>query len=545
MRINKKIILISILVLAAVFRIYRLGINPPHLTPDEAALGYNAYSILKTGKDEYGKLFPIIFKSFGDYKPGLYVYLTVPFVAILGLTEFAIRLPSALMGVAAVLLLYKIVKEFFENENLSLLSALMLAFNPWHIHFSRGAWEINFALTLTLAGVYFFLKSLKKQKFLIISAAFFGLTLLTYQGAKLSSAIVVLILLLLHSKKVLKFKTKTLLKSALVGIVISIPIILTLFSGRAGRLKVFSVFSYRRPAEYLKGQLSQGGEKVGNVTYYLFHSEVLSISRGIIGRYFNHFSGRFLFFDGDWQNPRHTAPNHGVLLLADLIFVVVGLVYLLRNLNKKEYKFVLLWLALAPLPAALSRDQVHAVRAFNMLVPYVMTSAIGIYWFVQKSNIKKLVTVGLYAASLIYYLDALFIHLPIHNSMYWEYGYKQVVEVVEANKDRFEKVHFRQSFAQPYIYYLFYTKYDPAKYQAQANLIESEYGDVGRVEKIDNIYFLPIDWQVNRGDHGVLFVADPVRIPPQDSADDKQFETVAEIKYLDGKSVSQRIIGVK
>ena len=115
----KNWILIGILVLATFLRLWNLSNVPPHLTPDEAALGYNAYSILKTGRDEYGQLFPIIFKSFGDYKPGLYIYLTVPSVAIFGLNEFAVRFPGALAGIMAVWLIYLIVRLLFtENKQL-------------------------------------------------------------------------------------------------------------------------------------------------------------------------------------------------------------------------------------------------------------------------------------------------------------------------------------------------------------------------------------------------------------------------------------------
>src|SRR3989344_1238336 len=103
-----KYFLFLILTFASILRLWNLGGNPPHLTPDEAAVGYNAYSILKTGRDEYGEFLPIIFKSFGDYKPGLYVYLTVPSVAILGLNEFAARLPSAFFGIISVFLIYEI-----------------------------------------------------------------------------------------------------------------------------------------------------------------------------------------------------------------------------------------------------------------------------------------------------------------------------------------------------------------------------------------------------------------------------------------------------
>lgn len=541
-KLNK--LLIVVLLIAAFLRLYKLGINPPHLTPDEAALGYNAYSILKTGKDEYGKLLPIVFKSFGDFKPGLYIYTAVPSIAVLGLTEFSTRLPSAVFGVIAVSLIYFIVEELFENKRLSLLSALVLALSPWHIHFSRGAWEINLSLTLTLAGIYFFLLALKDSKKLFYSAVFFGLTLLAYQGAKLSSVIVLISLILVYWKRFLKIERKILVKSAVLGLLVSIPVVLSLFQGKAGRLKVFSVFSYKRPQEYIAEQLSQGNEVVGSPGYYLFHSETYNTLRGIAGRWFNHYSGRFLFFEGDWQNPRHSSPYHGVLLISDILFLVVGGYMFIKRKNAGA-TFIFLWLILAPFPSALSRDQVHAVRSYQLVIPLSVILAFGLDWLFSKKKFIQLVGVGVYTIGFIYFLDSYFVHQPIQNSQYWEYGYKQAVKVVEENKDRYDRVHFRQSFAQPYIFYLFYTKYPPANYQKQANLIESEYGDVGRIEKIDNIYFLPIDWTVNRGDKGTLFVADPIRIPPGDSNSDKEFEVVDEIYYLDGKEISQRIIGVK
>src|SRR4030042_964584 len=94
--------MLTIILLAAFLRLNKLEGTPPSLTSDEASLGYNAYSILKTGKDEYGEFLPIIFKSFGDYKPGLYVYFAAPFIATFGLNEIAVRLPSAFAGVIAV-----------------------------------------------------------------------------------------------------------------------------------------------------------------------------------------------------------------------------------------------------------------------------------------------------------------------------------------------------------------------------------------------------------------------------------------------------------
>ena len=118
--------------------------------------------------------------------------------------------------------------------------------------------------------------------------------------------------------------------------------------------------------------------------------------------------------------------------------------------------------------------------------------------------------------------------------MYWEYGYKQIVEAITPIQADYEIIKVQQSYAQPYIYFLFYQKYDPVKYQAQAKLKESEVGDVGQVEKLDNISFEAIDWSVNRGDKGVLLIGDTIRIPVEDSSDPEQFKIINEINYLNG-----------
>lgn len=549
---TKKYILVAILIIAAFLRLWKLGSIPPSLTPDEASLGYNAYSVLKTGKDEYGKLLPVIFKSFGDYKPGLYVYLTIPSIFIFDLNEFAVRLPSALFGIISVWLIYLIVKKLFQKENIALISSFIAAVTPWLIYFSRGAWEVNVSLALTLAGIYFFLKFLEEEKYIFVSVVSFALTLVCYQGAKLSTGIVVLLLVVIYFKKVNKLEPKKIIVSVILGLLISSPILLSLVNGQTGRLEVFSVFSYRRPTEYLKAILDQGGEKVGNLSYYLFHSEVLNFNRGILGRYFNHFSGRFLFFEGDWSNPRHSAPNSGVLLTTDIILLLAGIYAIIRSRLSKEHWFIILWLLLAPLPSILSRDQVHAVRSMNMVVPLIVVLSFGLNHILELINKNKFKTVlylgggTIYLVGLLYFFHSYFVHLPKHDSQLWEYGYKQVVETITPIQQNYKTIKVQQSFAQPYIYFLFYQKYDPAKYQKNAKLIIADSAlDVGYVIQIDNIKFAPIDWSVNRGETGTLFVADSIRIPPEDSKDGNLFKIISEIKYLNGRDMAFRIIEVK
>src|SRR3989344_3981773 len=106
----KKPILLLIILLAFVLRFWRLN-EYPALNADEAAIGYNAYSLIQTGMDEHGNSWPLHFQSFNDYKPGLYFYLVLPFVKFFGLTEWAVRIPGAALGVATVFMLYLLIKE--------------------------------------------------------------------------------------------------------------------------------------------------------------------------------------------------------------------------------------------------------------------------------------------------------------------------------------------------------------------------------------------------------------------------------------------------
>src|SRR3990167_4542495 len=114
----KKYLFIAIIVLASVLRFWQLGKVPISPDWDETALGYNAYSILKTGRDEYGTFLPKTLRSFDDYKPPLYAYLAIPSIALFGLNTWAVRVPSAVMGVLAVIGTYYLVIELFRKKDL-------------------------------------------------------------------------------------------------------------------------------------------------------------------------------------------------------------------------------------------------------------------------------------------------------------------------------------------------------------------------------------------------------------------------------------------
>lgn len=537
-----KNLLIIVLLLGAFLRLYGLAIDPPHLTNDEAALGYNAYSILTTLKDEHGQFLPIVFQSFGDWKPGLYIYLTTLPVAIFGLNEFSTRLVGALSGILAIYLVYLLGNKIFPKK-IGIWTALFLAISPWHIHFSRGAWEVNLALTITLAAVYFFIKAIQDDsKYFVWSSILFGLTLWSYQGAKLSTLLVICALTLIYFKDIIKIPRKVLLISLLAGVVLAIPIALSFYEGKTGRLEVYSIFSYERPQAVISEITDQNNETQTSLEYYLYHSESLNFMRGILSRYLNHFSGRFLLFEGDWQSKLHGAPNTGVLLIADITLVILGFIYLSKNFSNKGVRFIVLWLLLSPLPAALSRDQVQAVRSFAMVIPLSFLLAFGISYFWDNFSKDKLwskisvVFVVLYLFNFTYFVDQYWVHLPKTDAQDWQYGYKQIVEKVIPLQMKYKEIVIKQSYSQPYIFFLFFEKYNPEKYQRifSNNYISNKFGDVGLIPQIDNLIFRDINWQDDQKMKGKLFIVDPIDLPAEKTNDNKKFKVVDEIKYPNG-----------
>lgn len=486
---NNKIFFILIFITAFAIRFFNANQYPPLLW-DEASIGYNAYSILQTGKDEYGQILPIIFKSFGDYKPGVYIYLVIPFVKALGLTTLAVRLPSIILGSLIPIFLFLLIKEINQKAHkTAVIAAILTVFNPYSIHFSKGGWETNILTFQLILASYLFFKFIntKKSKFIVFSSLIFGLTLFTYQAGKMISLFLIIVLFLINIKKI---NFKKFIPGFIIPLFIfSIPIVYgLLFSQNGNRLNVVSIFSYPRNQEETTIIKSESNQ----VDYDIFHNHYMFFGRNFLLRYFNHFSPRFLAFEGDWQSPRHSAPYIGVLLYPSLIFLVIGIFFALsRSKIDKINWFFLFWLLVAPIPAALTRDTIQAVRSMSFSIPLIYFTALGIYCFTEKfKNIfVYFLIIGAYLISFIYYGDLYLNHMVKKSPSDFLYGYKETMTFVNEYQNQFDQVYITDFYGQPYIFYLFYSKYDPVKYQSQAKLTESLSGDTGKIDQIDKFKF--------------------------------------------------------
>ena len=203
--LRHKIILLSIFILAFLVRVYQLP-SLPSLNPDEAALGYNAYSLLNTGKDEHGISWPLHFLSFGDYKPGGYVYTDLPFIKLMGLTPLAVRLPNLIFSFLSIYILYKLILLLTLDFKLSSLSAFILTISPWHIHFSRGAWESSTALFFLLLGIFWFYSYIVKRKnyFLYLFPIPVAFSFYFYHSVRVIAPCLFLVYFIIFIKKLLR-----------------------------------------------------------------------------------------------------------------------------------------------------------------------------------------------------------------------------------------------------------------------------------------------------------------------------------------------------
>lgn len=498
----KKILLIAILVLASILRLYKLSSFPAGLNADEAALGYNAYSLLLTGKDEHGHSWPVNLESFGDFKPAGYAYLLIPFIKIFGLTEFAVRLPSAIFGVLAVLLIYKLARELV-NEDVGLISAALLAISPWHLHFSRGGWEVNMATTLILLGVWLFLK--KRFELCVLS---FALSMYTYQSARLIAPVLGLGLLLL-------FRPKKIFSAALLGIILLIPLTYNLITtDAASRFSGVGLLADEGPLNRVK-ELRGQHTAWNSVFSRVLHNRPVSYALAFTKNYLDHFTPDFLFISGDVIE-RNRVPETGLLYLTDFIFLALGAVYLLRTTHlAPSTRVVWFWLLIAPLASSLTFQTPHALRAQNMVIPLTILVSAGLYQILVKyrSPIFYFLISSLYLWQFARYLHQYYVHYPQTYPAAWEYGFKDLVSYISSVQDRYPKIWVTDKYDQPYILFLFYSKYPPQDFQGHHQLSFRDKFNFSTVKDYGKFHFESAPWNKVRDMHNMLIVAAPEDIP--------------------------------
>lgn len=525
------ILLFAIVSLGAMLRLYHLGSVPPSPDWDEVSLAYNAHSLFTTGRDEYGNFLPAVLRSYNDYKPAFYAYMSIPSVEIFGLTSFAIRLPSAVMGILAILIVYFLVKTIFRLGNykekkqlanaeiIALLAAFLLAISPWHIQFSRIAFETNTGLTFNFLVALLFIKGLKNHWLLVLSMFLAGLNLSVYQSERVFTPLLVLALVVIFRKELFTINKKILAGAVFVGIIALIPPAMFLNHDSNALLRVKGTSIFNDQTELLKKVTLRLDNDIAqdDALGKILDNRRVTYTKMIAEAYISHYNPKWLFLTGD--NNRHHAPGMGLIYIVFLPFILIGIYQLIfGNFDKKTKYLIFSWFLLAPIPASITTGVPHAVRTLNFAPTYEIFIALGIITaFLYFSKMKyKILTVpvrfvvftlfvGLFIFNFVYYLNQYFGQQNYAYAYDWQYGYDKAVPLVEELKKDYKTVIVsdREPLTNAYMFFLFYMNYPADEYQ---KINVQNLANNNKNHSFDKYEFYTFEWDKMKHMDNVLLV---------------------------------------
>lgn len=497
---HSKFLLSGIIVLAVVLRFYQISVAPPALNWDEISHGYNAYSLLKTGKDEWGVSWPTIFRAYGDYKLPAYIYFTSVSEAFFGLNEFAVRLPSALAGVLTVIFTYLLACRLFTKQ-VGLISAFLVAVVPWSLFLSRAGLEANLALALFTAGIYFLFRSPKVNY--ILPALLLGLSMWTYNSYRVFVPLFAIYLYFIYRGSLrLEYLKKHFL---------AFLVFLLLLSGAVWQMvNPEGQARYSLVAILDEGAISQienlrNSSDLGSLASRAVYNKATYFGFNFAKNYLTHFTPQFLFISGG-THYQFSVPGTSLLYLINIPFFYLGILLLLKERTKTGL-FLLGWLLLAPVPSALTREAPHVLRSITFLpIPLIIT-AFGFWNFlaqVKLSQSRKKYASVLYfvilTASLGLYLFNYFGSYAKNYSWAWQYGYKEAVDYTKTNYDKYDQVIVTKKYGEPHEFFLFYWPWDSDKYRSDPKLVRYTQSGWYWVDSFDKFIFIN-DWEIPKNEN--------------------------------------------
>jgi 4-amino-4-deoxy-L-arabinose transferase-like glycosyltransferase len=539
---NPKIILLLIFLVALFLRTYKLDSIPIGMHGDEVSIGYTAYALLQTGRDLNGVHLPLAIDQFGDFRPAGYYYLDIPFVALLGLNNTAIRLPSAIFGALLVILIYLLSKELFKKESIALLSALLLALSPWHINISRATSEGVIAAFFVLAGMYCFVKAIRTKQhqalFVITTIICFCVSFLFYHAARFFVPAFFLpfaAILLLKEK----FSKRNLLITGAVFI-LSISFLFILMSsigkGTDRPLNV-SIFNFPMGIAGLTQQIGEDG-RANPIITRSFHNKLYYYGRIFLENYFMHLSGDFLFVNTG-KPIRYIVPWSGNLYLFELPFLLFGSACLLvAGIKEKKYLLLipLMWITFGAIPGGLSWEDIPNVQRVSfMIYGLVMVTAYGFVEVTSLFKNKRIQTcfialcVILFTYNVIYFFHNYFYHSPIHEPWHRSAAIPEVVLTTNELVKKFDKIIMTMEGNNNLIHHLYYSKFDPLEYKALGYPKQEDGLTIGNIEY--RAYKCPLEGDPNSY---VKQQTDVVYLVKEDCKLPKNSEVLKVIRHPDG-----------
>lgn len=487
MPLSTKIALGCIVFVSLFLNLYRQGTAPPCFNADEAAFSYNAWSILKTGKDEHGDSFPLRLASYGDYKLPLLTYLTVPFVGVFGLNEQAARLPNTFIAILFPFVIFFLAKELFGKDKIALAAAFLVSASLGMHIVGRHLHEAYLAAFLVSGVWLFYLRSLRQTN--VYNAAmtftFIFLSLFTYHSSRIFA-----IGFLLHAIYAFGFQKKEYGKQFLIGLftVVALFAITDIVISPA---RVKNLLFFNNPGYVMKIQQmrDEGSPR------FMYNKLVPGV-KDIFVENLKYFSPQFLLVTGD-ENYRFGHPGMAIITVIEYLLFFVGLYYLFAK--KEKYRWLLLFiLFITPAAASLSWAGLSLTRSLFIIIPISLIAAYGFYAvtdpYKKKPRLWQFIFFGILClemVNLVYNWDYFLRHYPKRTitAYSWQCGYKEMAQYVKENYDKYDTFYITRQHGQPYMFLLFFMQYDPEKFHGKAKLTPPDEYGFTQVDSFDKFNF--------------------------------------------------------
>jgi 4-amino-4-deoxy-L-arabinose transferase-like glycosyltransferase len=545
---RKHWVILFLVILASEFlRLYKLPTLPPFLYCDEISFAWNAKSILKTGKDEFGQFLPLSFRAFDDWRPPLYIYLTSVSLKIFGVNDFAVRAPSALAGISFLIIFYLFIKDFI-NQKVAIVGTFLAAFNPTLILLSRTALDSNVALFFTVGFFWLFFKGIQQKRIIWITSSLVAasLAVLGYQGSKIFVPLMLIVLILSTWSQLITLlkKRKNFLFIGLGIFIFTVSLFISVFSAKnIFRFTSISIFNQEYLLKTSISRLTLNKEMGLSIFNLLANRRLLFFQEGVL-RYLDNFSPSFLFAPKTYSS-LYNLPNFGIFPFFELIFFIIGLFVLFGNsivipdrpktgsgiyknkfinidsgseagmtkkikpgMTREKKIFLVSWLVLAPLPAAPITFAPQITRILPIVPVIVIITSFGLVKVWERfPGLVALVYIG----SIFLLLWSLFIVLPTDNIIVRQPYYQQMVREAYKIKGEYQKVYVSNSLKMPYIYFLWYGNYDPVVYLARGRLRGGS--GLNPEDEFANFSFLQFSLQIFQKKGRNLYIGQPDDFP--------------------------------
>lgn len=473
-----KLLFVLILFLAIFFRFWHLSSLPSGLNWDEISHGYNAYSLLNTGMDQWGQKWPIFnFRAYGDYPTTANLYFTMPFIAIFGLNAFSIRLPAALFGLLFVIFSYFLAKLIFKNEKLALFNMLLAALSPWSLFSSRAVFQSNLSQFFFIGGLYFFYKSLLKPKNAFLSAILFGISLYSYHNTRIAVPLLIAYFAVYYWHQL---KNKTYLISLGIFLLFAIPNILNLFSPESrARSRWVGIINPNSINLINEERRLYDGPPIFN---RLLNNKVVYFTQQLTRNYIDLFNPLPLFFRGS-LNYQFNPPQTG------LLFVILMPLFYFGLFRLRQF-FIPFLITL--LPAALTVGDFPSIRATIALPFYFIAISYGAS-LIKKKKIFYLIIIIFLLEFALYWSK--YLQYNQNYSQNWQYGYQEMVSKLKVNYPKYQHIYVTKKYGEAHEFILFYWPWNPSSYQNDPHKDWNFHADWYWVDAFDKFIFIN-DWEI-------------------------------------------------